>query len=100
MAFVVEKDLCDFPSIPLRNNWISNYKYFCDKCAKGGFSFFNAIEHCIVKNVERHICCLHCVVLHSEKNIHKHIEECNLVEAEIRSKDHAHVGIIGRKETA
>lgn len=64
------------------------YKYSCDKCERKSFSFYIAVGHFLFTHVEHHMFCLQCSVMHSVESFHNHIEECNLVEREIRSKGH------------
>lgn len=63
------------------------YKYSCDRCAQGGFSYYSAMTHFLVKHVEHSIFCLQCIVIHPEENFHIHINECNTIEEKIRGND-------------
>lgn len=61
------------------------YKYQCSKCNKKVFSIHTALRHFIDAHVDHMIMCTQCVVMHSEEGFHSHVQECNVVEFEIKN---------------
>lgn len=64
------------------------YKHNCEQCGTKTFSFYAALIHHLSRHIEYKIFCSQCLVALLEEEFHRHVGECNLIEAELTGNLH------------